>query len=62
MDSRSIISALLAAGWREVAQDGSHKQFNHPDRPGRVTVAHPNKDVPIGTLKRIEKQAGIKLR
>lgn len=62
MSSREIITALTADGWREVAQEGSHKQFKHPVKPGRVTVPHPKKDMPLGTLKRIEQQAGLKLR
>lgn len=62
MNSREIITALTADGWREVAQEGSHKQFKHPVKPGRVTVPHPKKDMPLGTLKRIEQQAGLKLR
>lgn len=62
MDSRDIIKALLADGWREVGQTGSHKQFKHPTKPGRVTVQHPRKDMPLGTLRRIEAQAGLKLR
>lgn len=60
--SSEIIAALKADGWREVAQKGSHMQFKHPAKPGRVTVPHPRKDVPIGTLRSIERQAGIKLR
>jgi predicted RNA binding protein YcfA (HicA-like mRNA interferase family) len=62
MDSRDILARLEADGWREVAQRGSHKQFKHPSKPGRVTVPHPKKDVPIGTLRSIEKQAGLILR
>ena len=54
--------ALEAGGWREVAHKGSHKQFKHPDKPGRVTVPHPTKDMPIGTLVSIEKQSGARLR
>ncbi|MBD9492192.1 type II toxin-antitoxin system HicA family toxin [Ensifer sp. ENS11] len=46
----------------EVATKGSHVQFKHPEKPGRVTVPHPKRDIPIGTLKSIEKQAGLKLR
>jgi predicted RNA binding protein YcfA (HicA-like mRNA interferase family) len=49
-------------GWYEVAQVGSHLQFKHATKLGRVTVPHPKRDLPIGTLKSIEKQAGIKLR
>lgn len=62
MNSRDIIKALEADGWRQIAQRGSHVQFRHPDKPGRVTVPHPRRDVPIGTLRSIEKQAQIKLR
>lgn len=62
MNSRDIISALAADGWVQVAQKGSHKQFKHPTKPGRVTVPHPSKDLPRGTLKSIEKQSGLTLR
>lgn len=62
MNSKEIIKALEADGWQNVAQKGSHMQFKHPTKPGRVTVPHPAKDMPIGTLKSIEKQSGVKLR
>ena len=62
MRSREIIAALTKGGWREVARKGSHVQFKHPTKPGRVTVPHPERDIPIGTLKSIEKQSGLKLR
>ena len=62
MDSAAIIKALLADGWREVGQKGSHKQFKHPTKKGRVTIPHPVKDMPIGTLKSIESQSALKLR
>jgi predicted RNA binding protein YcfA (HicA-like mRNA interferase family) len=62
MRSREIIAALTKDGWREVARKGSHVQFKHPTKPGRVTVPHPERDIPIGTLKSIEKQSGLKLR
>ncbi len=62
MDSRAIIAALRADDWYQVAQKGSHVQFKHPTKPGRVTVVHPIKDIPLGTLRSIEKQAGIRLR
>jgi predicted RNA binding protein YcfA (HicA-like mRNA interferase family) len=61
MNSRALIRLLEADGWRKVAQKGSHVQFKHPDRPGRVTVPHPSKDLAVGTLRSIEKQAGLKL-
>jgi predicted RNA binding protein YcfA (HicA-like mRNA interferase family) len=62
MHSREIIAALKRAGWVEVRQVGSHRQFQHPTKPGTVTVPHPVKDMPIGTLKSIQRQSGAKLR
>jgi len=62
LDSREVIRRLQADGWQEVAQKGSHKQFKHPTKPGRVTVPAPKKDIPAGTLRSIERQAGIRLR
>ena len=61
MSSREVIRELLKNGWFEVAQVGSHKQFKHAIKAGRVTVPYPKRDIPLGTLKSIEKQAGIKL-
>jgi predicted RNA binding protein YcfA (HicA-like mRNA interferase family) len=62
MNSREVIALLHQAGWVKVAQKGSHVQFKHPDKQGRVTVPHPKQDVPPGTLRSIEKQAQMKLR
>jgi predicted RNA binding protein YcfA (HicA-like mRNA interferase family) len=62
MNSADIISALKSDGWEQVAQKGSHLQFKHPTKPGRVTVPHPKKDVPLGTLRSIEKKATLKLK
>lgn len=62
MKSTDIISALKTDGWEQVAQKGSHVQFKHPTKPGRVTVPHPKKNIPMGTLRSIEKQAQLKLR
>ncbi len=58
--SKDIIKILKEDGWYEVACVGSHHQFNHAIKSGKVTVKDPQKDIPIKTLKRIEKQAGIK--
>jgi predicted RNA binding protein YcfA (HicA-like mRNA interferase family) len=62
MRSEDVIKALQAAGWRKVAQKGSHVQFKHLSLSGRVTVPHPKRDLPIGTLRAIEKQSGLRLR
>ena len=62
MHSRVVLAALRADGWVEVTQKGSHIHLKHPVKAGRVTVPHPNRDLPVGTLKSIERQAQIKLR
>lgn len=62
MTSRDIVRAIKRDGWAEVRVKGSHHHFKHPTRPGIVTVPHPKKDIPVGTLLNIERQAGIKLR
>lgn len=62
MRSGDVIKALVVDGWYKVAQKGSHVQFKHATKPGRVTVPHPKRDIPVGTLRSIEKQAQLKLR
>ena len=62
MKSKDVITALELDGWAKVGQKGSHVQFKHPTKKGRVTVPHPQKDIPIGTLRSIEKQAQLRLR
>lgn len=62
MHSRDLLAALRADGWDQVARKGSHVHFKHPVKTGRVTIHHPHRDLPIGTLKSIERQARIKLR
>lgn len=57
--SRDVIKILEADGWFEVAVVGSHHQFKHPSKKGRVTVKHPDKDIPLPTLKSIERQSGL---
>jgi len=62
MNSRMIIKLLQKDGWFKVDRSGSHIQFKHPSKKGRVTVPHPKKDMPVGTLKSIERQAGFKFK
>ena len=58
--SKEVIKRLEEDGWYEIACVGSHHQFKHPSKSGKTTVKYPQKDIPIKTLKRIEKQAGVK--
>lgn len=61
MKVREILELLVDDGWYLVKQEGSHRQFKHPVKKGRVTVAgHPGHDLALGTLNSILKQAGIK--
>jgi predicted RNA binding protein YcfA (HicA-like mRNA interferase family) len=56
--SRELIKRLKADGWEQVAVSGSHHQFKHPTKHGRVTVPHPRKDLPLPTVRSIFRQAG----
>ncbi|MBB6145495.1 putative RNA binding protein YcfA (HicA-like mRNA interferase family) [Silvibacterium bohemicum] len=48
-------------GWHQVAQRGSHRQFEHALKLGKVTIAgHPSADMAKGTYNNILKQAGLK--
>ena len=58
MDSRDLIAKLKADGWTLVHVRGSHHQYKHSLKPGRVTVPHPQRDLPKGTLRNIYRQAG----
>lgn len=51
---------LRREGWHLVHVRGSHHHFKHPVQPQRVTLPHPKKDIPRGTLKSIFRQAGWK--
>ena len=61
MKVREIIRMVEQDGWRLVATRGSHRQYRHDQKPGRVTIAgKPSDDVATGTLNSILKQAGLK--
>lgn len=63
MKAKEIIKILKKDGWYEVAQKGSHKQFKHRNKKGRVTVPYHNDiDLGIYIIKSIEKQANIKIK
>jgi predicted RNA binding protein YcfA (HicA-like mRNA interferase family) len=61
MKVHEVLEQLHAEGWRIVREKGSHRQLQHPSKPGTVTVAgKPSVDIPPGTLNSIIKQAGLK--
>jgi predicted RNA binding protein YcfA (HicA-like mRNA interferase family) len=58
---RDVIKLVERDGWRIVHQAGSHRQYKHPVKKGRVTIAgHPSEDMDKGTYGNILKQAGVK--
>jgi predicted RNA binding protein YcfA (HicA-like mRNA interferase family) len=58
---RDAIRLIEDEGWRIVETRGSHRQFKHPNKPGRVTIAgKPSDDLAPGTFNSILKQAGLK--
>lgn len=59
--SREIIARLQRAGFREIRSRGSHRFFRHAVTGRTVTVKHPTKDYPLGTLKAMERQSNVKL-
>lgn len=60
MNSKALIRMLVEGGWQEVRTVGSHHTFKHPDRSMILTVPHPKKDLPVGLVHSILKQAGLK--
>ena len=62
LHSKDVIRDLERDWLLSLGQTGSHVHFKHETKPGKVTVPHPVKDLPIGTLKSIEKASGVKLR
>ncbi|MDR0480172.1 MAG: type II toxin-antitoxin system HicA family toxin [Burkholderiaceae bacterium] len=58
MNSDALIKQLIAQGWIRVAGKGDHAKFKHPALAGHVVVPHPRKDIAIGTLRNIYRQAG----
>jgi predicted RNA binding protein YcfA (HicA-like mRNA interferase family) len=62
MKIREVLKLLEEDGWFLTATRGSHRQFKHPEKKGRVTVAgKPSDDLAPGTLSSILKQAGLKV-
>ena len=58
MKVRDIIREVEEGGWIQVAQRGSHRQYTHPTRAGRVTIpGHPSDDLTPFLLKSIRRQA-----
>jgi len=61
MTAKEIEKLIKSDGWYELrSSGGSHKQYKHPTKKGKVTISFHSGDIPPGTLKSIMKQAGLK--
>jgi predicted RNA binding protein YcfA (HicA-like mRNA interferase family) len=61
MKVSELLRLLHIDGWQLIATRGSHRQFKHLAKPGRVTVpGKPSDDLAPGTLNSILKQAGLR--
>lgn len=61
MKVRDVVRLVEADGWYFVRQRGSHRQYRHPTKLGKVTIAgKPSDEMAAGTLGSIFRQAGIR--
>ena len=60
MTVKELEKQLLRDGWKLVTQVGSHRQYKHPTKPGKVTIPFHKGDVHPKTANSILKQAGLK--
>jgi predicted RNA binding protein YcfA (HicA-like mRNA interferase family) len=60
LKSIRLINLITKDGWKLVRAKGSHHHFKHPIKKGIVTIPHPKKDIPKGTVGNILRQAGLK--
>ena len=62
MNSQDLVRLLESDGWKLRGSKGSHHIYNHPERGGHISVPHPKKDLGVGLVEKILKQAGLKER
>lgn len=60
MTFREIEKIVKQDGWYLVAIAGSHHQYKHPDKPGKVTIPNHKGDIPLRVINSILKQSGLK--
>jgi predicted RNA binding protein YcfA (HicA-like mRNA interferase family) len=60
MKSAEVVKLIQTDGWQLVRITGINHHFRHAVKAGLVTIPHPQKDLPPGTLNSILKQAGLK--
>ena len=60
VNSKDLIKQLESQGWQLRNVKGSHHVFRHPERPGHISVPHPRKDLGVGLVAKLLKEAGLK--
>ncbi len=60
MTFKEVDKILKSDGWELKDTKGSHCQYTHPSKPGKVTVPNHKGDIPKGTVNSIFRQAGLK--
>lgn len=60
MRSRELIKQFERAGWQLQSTRGSHHVYRHPILPGHISIPHPEKDLGVGLVAKLLKQAGLK--
>lgn len=59
MRFRELEKEILSDGWTLVDVKGSHHQYKHPVKPGKVTIPNHRGDIPQRVVTSILKQAGL---
>lgn len=59
MRFKEIENMIVKDGWYQVKQKGSHHQYKHPIKPGKVTIPEHGGDLNLDTVKSVMKQAGL---
>jgi predicted RNA binding protein YcfA (HicA-like mRNA interferase family) len=57
--SKELMALMEVDGWQVVRIKGSHHHMKHPNKPGTITVPHPKKQLGVGLVRVIKKQAGL---
>lgn len=60
MNSQQLIKRLEDDGWMLRGVRGSHHVYRHPSKPGHISVPHPKKDLGVGLVNQLLKQAGLR--
>jgi len=60
MNSSELIKRLEKSGWVLRGVKGPHHIYTHPERAGHISIPHPKKDLGVGLVYKLLKQAGLK--